>query len=56
MDEYRRRYYEQNKEKLIQYQKKYYTDNKKEPKKRVFFRGKEEPFAKIEGKFVLEFS
>ncbi len=56
MDEYRKKYYEKNKSKLIQYQKKYYDSNKKENPKRVFFRGKEKPFAKIEGKFILEFS
>lgn len=56
MDQYRKKYYEKNKDKLIEYQRKYYDENKREPNKKVFFRGKETPFAKIEGKFILEFS
>ena len=54
---YRKDYYQKNQNKLLEYQRDYYKNKKVEkPIKRYYDRGKEHPFEKSTGKFILEFN
>jgi hypothetical protein len=54
---YRKDYYQKNQNKLLEYQRDYYKNKKVEkPIKRYYDRGKEQPFEKSTGKFILEFN
>ncbi len=57
MDTYRKEYYQKNQNKLLEYQREYYKIKKIEtPVKKYYDRGKQLPFNKSTGKFVLDFS
>lgn len=56
MENYRKDYYLKNQGKLLEYQRDYYKTKKiEEPVKKYYDRGKQLPFVKATGKFILEF-